>query len=123
MQKSSVFSDFDKIFNSFTQELNTFPFTEFKYRTSVSVGTVERLEDKIKITLEVPGFNKDSLKISAESNNLTIQTLGEKPKTYSWKDNDRLCDFSKISAKCLDGILTIELPFKPENQPIDVIIN
>lgn len=95
-----------------------------------------RDEDAFKIVVELPGMEKDKIKIVVEDNLLTIS--GEKARAANRKDVVRserfygsfsrsfalpeTIDKSGISADYTNGLLEVTLPLKEEEKPkqIDV---
>lgn len=76
--------------------------------------------DDLKYELDVPGFNKDTLKIELSNNRLTIKG----------KSNDREIDavysvgqkVKDVKAKVKDGILTIEVVMDEKLKPRQIAI-
>ncbi len=76
-------------------------------------------EGDSKVVLDVPGFNKDNLKVELEDGVLTIK--GEKPERKYFKQyyvNTRVND---IAASIVDGELTLTLKYpKAEVKQIEL---
>lgn len=90
-------------------------------------------EDKVVLEVELPGVKKDDLKVTVEDGVLKI--CGEKKSEREEKNrNYRLVersygkfersfvlpdyvDVKNISAKYVDGVLTLEMPKKKEEKP------
>jgi HSP20 family molecular chaperone IbpA len=110
-------ANMDEIFNSI---LNRGTSSQSSYFEKTDSGTI--------ITVSVPGHSKESLELTVEGNLIKLSSIPEKtPKgikslNRSWKDQENKFDLSKISATCLNGILTIELPLKEEKKPVTVEI-
>ena len=95
-------------------------------------------KDKLIVKVELPGVDKDDVKISLAENNLTIQ--GEVKKDEEIKKEDYYyreraygnyartislpieVDKEKINAKFKNGILEVTMPKKPEVQPKEITI-
>lgn len=95
-------------------------------------------KDKLIARIELPGVEKENVKISLSENNLTVQ--GEIEKDKETKKEDYYCceraygtysrtislpteiDQDKIKAKFKDGILEITMPKKPEKKPKEINI-
>lgn len=95
-------------------------------------------KDKLVVKVELPGVDKEDVKISLTENNLTIQ--GEIKKDEEVKKEDYYyreraygnyartialpieVDKEKINAKFKDGVLEITMPKKPEVQPKEITI-
>ena len=88
--------------------------------------------DAYKLEAELPGFNKDDIKIDVENDVLTIsaerklEQNEDKPNfvkrerfygSYSRSFDVSGIDVDKISAAYTDGVLTLELPKKVETAP------
>ncbi|NMB40902.1 MAG: Hsp20/alpha crystallin family protein [Firmicutes bacterium] len=95
-------------------------------------------KNEIVVKAELPGVEKENIKLSLTDNNLTIQ--GEVKKEEEIKEENYYCreraygsyartlslpsdvDRDKVKAKFKDGILEITLPKKPETQPKEITI-
>ncbi|CAG8473893.1 1695_t:CDS:2 [Diversispora eburnea] len=94
---------------------------------------VYNADDAVIVTMEVPGIKKEELKIDVAENRLIIQSKRNFDERLRDADNVYLrerefgffkrrvrlpegCDVSKITAKLLDGILTVRIP-KGEGTP------
>ena len=67
-------------------------------------------DDNLNVTLDVPGFSKDNLNISAEHNVITIDgecTDRQISKSYKVGSN---WDLSKASASVTNGVLDLKIP-------------
>lgn len=102
---------------------------------------ITELEDRIEINAELPGMNKEEIKVELKENILTIS--GEKAAQHEKKDRSlHVCErvfgsFSrsfqlpqyvksdKIKAEFKNGVLTLEIPKAEEAKPkqIEVKIN
>lgn len=68
-----------------------------------------------KITVVVPGFSKEDLKLSVNDSYLTLTSnLEDKKLTRTWRLSD-LADTKTIKAECKNGILTINVPLKSKS--------
>ena len=116
----------DRLFGS----LSTWPISTEAWSPRVDI-----LEEdgRFVITAEVPGIDKDDIKVNLENGNLTIS--GER----TFENEERMDDYhrversygsfhrhfhlpktlerDKVEATMADGILTITLPKKPEVKP------
>jgi HSP20 family protein len=113
---------FDRFENS-SEELSSF---------TPAVDIVEN-EDSLLLTVEIPGVNKEDVKLSVENNVLTIS--GEKKNNVEVKEDDfrriersygsfsrsfnlsSRIDNEKIEARFENGILAVNLPKKEESKP------
>lgn len=85
-------------------------------------GTVESKDGKSTITLDVPGFKREEIKINIQDKKLVVAMngkRGEKKYIYTLYEN---ADLNSISAKLEDGVLTIEVSTKPEAAPVEIKI-
>lgn len=101
----------DSIFNNFIPS----------YGTSNS-WDISKKETGYELTLNVPGFSKSDIEIEIEGDTLHIQG------TKGTEDSKRVVnkrfnletleiDYDQITAKCEDGVLSINLPLIEEMQP------
>jgi HSP20 family protein len=99
------------------------------------VVDVKEEEGKYLIEAELPGLSEKELKLELKDGLLTLSTerqeeKGDKDKEGTWIRRERResyfsrsfelpenADGEKIEAKFKDGLLTIELPKKPEESP------
>ena len=74
-----------------------------------------------KISVVVPGYSKEDLKLEVSDGTLKLssETEGKSLKRL-WKISDSV-DTKKIKADCKNGILTISLPLKEKNSKITTI--
>ncbi|MBK7386551.1 MAG: Hsp20/alpha crystallin family protein [Methanothrix sp.] len=68
-------------------------------------------KDKFKIFVELPGVDKDEVKLNVAEDSIEIQTNDEK-KFYKFIDLDETVDVDSTKASYKNGILTIELDKK-----------
>ncbi len=94
--------------------------------TNAAISVGDHLVDRFKHTLTdtgyevsllVPGFNKDTVKISFDKGQLTVSLLNKDTKNVISKQIDYNCnysnfDLSKTKATVVDGILKLSLQFK-----------
>ncbi|HHW74265.1 MAG TPA: Hsp20/alpha crystallin family protein [Firmicutes bacterium] len=95
-------------------------------------------DDKLIVKVELPGVEKEDVKLSLSENNLTIQ--GEIKRDEEIKKENYYCceraygkyartiplpvevDREKVNAKFKNGIIEITMPKKPEVQPKEIDI-
>jgi HSP20 family molecular chaperone IbpA len=85
--------------------------------------TVEK-DGSYKLTVDVPGCNREHVSLSAKGSQLTI-TLSrpnKNKKTITYRIGSKV-DAAAISATCKDGVLTVTCPVKPSEQPRDIPVN
>jgi HSP20 family protein len=114
------------------------PLTYFTYTTSSDsifdeihsydeIAKISKTKNGYEINCILPGYDKEDIKISIEKNNLIVSAAFEKEeywkKNFSKKIN--LHDDADIllsTAKLEKGILSIIVPFKPHEKPIEIKI-
>jgi HSP20 family protein len=97
--------------------------------------------DRFLIKVDLPGFNKNDIKVNLDDNILTIECTREEEKTQKEKNYLRTerfygkfsrsvslpntIDANRISAEYKNGVLTLNLPKKEEARPktIDIKID
>ena len=100
---------------------------------------ISETENSIQVTAEVPGMNKDDIKISIHNNVLVLKGEKKKEKEEKEENYHRIeraygsfmrsfslptsIDANKVKASYKDGILTIELSKKEEAKPKEISIN
>ena len=72
-------------------------------------------ENKYQFQIDVPGFNKDNLKVEVSDNLLTINGETESRKYHKQYSLSR--HVTDIEASILDGVLTIDLYLKEIVKP------
>jgi HSP20 family protein len=80
------------------------------------------------VKVEVPGFDKENIKVTYNKPYLMVnaeQTDGEVVRKYSYKTFLPNIDINAISSNLKNGILTLALPKKAEDQPkaIDIKVD
>jgi HSP20 family molecular chaperone IbpA len=95
----------------------------FPYGMPQKLGDPSFVYDSIKtekdgsstISVVIPGFSKENLKLEACDGTLKLWSdLEERPLKRYWKISDSV-DTKKIKAECKNGILTICLPLREKN--------
>ena len=133
--------EFDNLHNSIQKYFDDFTSTESSLNNPEFSPKVDISEsnNQLKIEAEVPGVNKEDLKITLQDNILTIE--GEKKnlskdeeKEYfvtertfgSFKRNIALpedIDSDKVNAKFERGVLSISISKIEEKAPVEKVIN
>lgn len=87
-------------------------------------SVIEYLDNRIEIEIPIPGYTKDEVKVSMKENILTVKgEIDEEETKKAYKKSfvnqyeiPNTIDFENISAKRIDGILTILLPYKEQKK-------
>ena len=125
---SNNYNLIDDVFNSFFARPEV---SEARFMPT----NVKRSENALSLEIEIPGFKKEDLSIAYEKGYLTVsaeKTVSEEDK----KDYVRFERVSKlsrmykvgeindegISAKYLDGVLYVELPFESKKEAKKIFI-
>ncbi len=111
---SNIFEEMDRMF----ENLAAVPFTENQERLFKPTCEVTESEDHYLLSVDLPGFKKESIQIEMNGNLLTIS--GERKRdekvlstfTRSFTVPDTV-DGAKIEAHHEDGVLSIYLPKAP----------
>lgn len=126
-------SDFDRMFRSAVDTCRPQSFASPRIEVSET-------QDAFKITADMPGMEKDNIKIAVEDSTLTIsgerseETKGDakvvwsERRSSSFQRSFRLADnidSARVSADYKNGILEVTLPKKEEAKPrtIEVKVN
>ncbi len=94
-----------------------------------SIEALSDDDDGVKLRLELPGFNKDELKLSLDEGVLSIvaETKDEE-RSFLGKLERRLkvsdeMDVENISAKLENGILYLQIPHRAKAEPKTIKVN
>lgn len=86
-------------------------------------------EDGWKVRLELPGFNKDEVKLSVDEDILHIVAeTGDEERSFLGKVERRVrvsedVDVENIKARLENGILYLEIPHRVKAEPKTIVIN
>ncbi|MDZ7330814.1 MAG: Hsp20/alpha crystallin family protein [candidate division KSB1 bacterium] len=132
--------------DSFRREMDRMFDTFFGTSSEVAESTlawypsvdIKETKDDFVLTAEVPGINKDDIKISISENTLTIKGEKKEEKKEETENYHRLerrygtfqrsftlptqVEDKKVKASYKDGVLTITLPKKEEVKPKEIPI-
>ena len=107
----------DWFHSGLTKEFESFFNTSESYKRY----TVDYNDDNIVLKFEVPGVEKENLKVRRKGSNLVV-TVNEKESLFHCK---KLCDLDNLSATHRLGVLTITIPYleetKPKEQEVDIL--
>ena len=79
------------------------------------VDVIEK-DDEVRVVAEVPGVNKDQVKVKVSNNKVIIQAQGEDRKYYKEIDMPTEVEDKNIKATYNNGILQIMLKKKPKQE-------
>jgi HSP20 family protein len=115
-----------------------YPFIFDNYNSNAKIRQMKELENAYELKLEVPGFSKEDIDLSLDDGIITIS--GKNPnnkasdgyqtiyKSFTIKDfvitapAPKKIKESEISAKLLNGILTITMPKQEKEQKKTILI-
>jgi len=85
--------------------------------------TYEPSDQEIIFNLELPGKAKEDVKVFCKNNTLNVKVKDKETfyidlDEYSHFYNDEEYDFSQTKAKMLNGMLTVNIPKKQEEQKL-----
>jgi len=105
---NDFFSDLDKIFISSGRE----PISK-DYKTHSD-------DDGVTLTMNVPGYNKDLIEVSVDTDDLVIKGKSNSGDTGGFDKRftigDKL-DVENVDATVVDGVLTVSVPYREEVKP------
>jgi HSP20 family molecular chaperone IbpA len=85
--------------------------------------TVEK-DGSYKLTLEVPGFSREDVKLTVKENALNIELKRENKQRKATYRLGKNIDQDNIKATCKDGLLTVHCPTRqPEVKTINVNVD
>lgn len=145
-KRSSLLGPFEELIDEIFNDRGSF-FTPSSLKNTLKQKSLPRLniyqkEDKLCIDAACPGIPKENINVEIENNILTISAKGQQQREVD--DDDYYCreisqtsfsrsiqlpneikkeDIDNLSAKLIDGILKIEIPFKNEAKVSKKIIN
>jgi HSP20 family protein len=113
----------------------------FEPRAATTPLDIYEHDDRFEVWLDVPGVNKEDIKLSLEGETLRIQ--GERPARAETEQTNRhfrrterwsgrfsrsltlpsTVDGSRIEAKLEEGVLKVVLPKRDQAKPRDITIN
>ncbi|NWK56438.1 Hsp20/alpha crystallin family protein [Verrucomicrobiaceae bacterium N1E253] len=125
---NGLLSDFDRMINrAFGAESN--PCCDSDTSCSKSIESQSQDEDGWKLRLELPGFRKGEVKVSADEEYLTVRAETEDEARSFLTTQERRIRISEevntsgIQAKLEDGILFLEIPRRVKEKPVDIVIS
>ena len=98
---------------------------EFKLGSGYKPYKIESDDDGITLTMNVPGYNKKLIDVSVEGDTLVIKGQANSGDTdgfdKSFTLGDKL-DADGIVATVVDGVLTVNVPYREEVKPKQINI-
>jgi HSP20 family protein len=127
------FYDFARDFFGVSRADNMFPIFE---KMGSGAANIKELDDKYIVDVSVPGYKKEDIKINIEKGNLIVSSEDKSEaednsgrynrkefhsksfkRAFTIPDDVKMND---ISAKCENGILTVEFPKKEKGESNDI---
>lgn len=117
---STLLTPYDAVFNRFFG----LPHSESHAYNLLHDDITQEADGSYKLTLEVPGYNKDHVSLTTKGSQLviTLQRSDKDKKTLSYRLGSKV-DQSAITATCKDGVLTVLCPVKASEQPRTIPVN
>ncbi len=73
-------------------------------------------ENEVRVIVELPGVEKEDIKLSGKEDKLTISVDAHEPKYYKEVELPTKVDIKKATSKYKNGVLDITIPKKKEEQ-------
>ena len=109
------------ILDTFNNDFDRGWYNDFTYKHQAS-GHYNETDDGYEYELELPGYNRKDVSVSAVGGVITINAVkGEKTRKFSVGVSED-ADLSTISASLADGILAIKVDKQEKAKPITVRI-
>ena len=91
-----------------------------KYNRRSRQYETETTDDGVTLTIETPGYNKNLINVTVQDKILVVKGKSNSGDTNGFKErftlNDKF-DGSGVEATIVDGMLTVNVPFKEETKP------
>ena len=91
-----------------------------KYNRRSRQYETETTDDGVTLTIETPGYNKNLIDVTVEDKTLVVEGKSNSGNLDGFKEKFTLSDKfdgDGVEAKIVDGILTVNVPFKEETKP------
>ena len=91
-----------------------------KYNRRSRQYETETTDDGVTLTIETPGYNKNLIDVTVEDKTLVVEGKSNSGDTNGFKERFTLSDKfdgSGVEATIVDGMLTVNVPFKAETKP------
>jgi HSP20 family molecular chaperone IbpA len=107
------------ILDTFGSELNSNWYNDFSHRSQMK-GSYNETDNGYEYELELPGYKKKDVSISAVDGIITINAVkGEKTRKFSVGVSED-ADLSTITGQLADGLLTLKVEKQEKAKPITV---
>ena len=76
-------------------------------------------DDGVTLTIETPGYNKNLIDVNVKDNLLVVEGKSNSGDTKGFKEHftlDDTLDSNSIKATIVDGILSVNIPYKEETK-------
>ena len=104
----------DELFNSLAiLDSNKYNRRSRQYQT-------DKNDDGVILTIETPGYNKNLIDVNVKDNLLLVEGKSNSGDTTGFKERftlDDTLDSNSIEATIVDGILSVNIPYKEETKP------
>ncbi len=91
-----------------------------KYNRRSRQYETETTDDGVTLTIETPGYNKNLIDVSVEDELLVVEGKSNSGNLDGFTERFTIGDNlngDEVEAKIVDGILTVNVPFKAETKP------
>jgi HSP20 family molecular chaperone IbpA len=95
---------------------NTIPNSYLAIEKKEKSSSFLETKDGYVIELEVPGIEKEKIKIYSKDGNLLIEFKDRKDKEQKYSYKAKKFDLSKVEPTLKDGLLTIKIPFSEDSK-------
>ena len=95
-------------------------FNPNKYNRRSRKYETETTDDGVTLTIETPGYNKNLINVSVEDELLIVEGKSNSGNLDGFKEKFTLSDKfdgDGVEAKIVDGVLSVNVPFKEETKP------
>jgi len=98
------------------------PHIEVKEQREPSVDILE-IDDEVRVVVELPGVEKQDIKLYGTENSLTISVDTPQRKYYKEVQLPSMVDSKLVKSTYKNGVLEIIMPKKKEEKPKGELIN
>lgn len=128
----TIWSDIDRMFGATFEDLILSPARKTIYKGLSFPASIRCSEETLQVECELPGFDKESISVSVENNNLIVKgkktALPVVDDMVVWRNEISYGNYSRswsianiwnpdsVQAEYADGVLKITLQRKPETK-------